>query len=284
MPSAAGARPAATAAPEPLLDPPGVYPARCGFSQRPNHGLSPVAPSAASCMFSLPRITAPAALTTRPRRCSGADAARRRQAPQRRCRPIATNPVWHLFSAPAGRRLPDARAPASASSRIPDERAEHRRGPRPRYVASSEVILHDRASASAVTPDHASGRGAGSASAASRCRPAVRASPGRELDRHFSARSLRRRARDTRLGAPAPPREPRRTQSASRPARARGRRNRRRSRWPCNAAIDAEHADPGVAQCCRCGRGAVMRRRLSLSGEASARSPVTSWVLKRIIG
>ena len=60
LPSAAAARRPATAAPEPPLEPPGVWPAFQGFSVRPWWGLSVVAPSAPSCRLSLPRITAPA--------------------------------------------------------------------------------------------------------------------------------------------------------------------------------------------------------------------------------
>ena len=56
VPRAASQMPAATAAAEPALEPPGVNPARRGLWQRPNHALSPRAPNAASSISVLPTI------------------------------------------------------------------------------------------------------------------------------------------------------------------------------------------------------------------------------------
>src|SRR5215470_5250769 len=62
-PSAPNASPAATAAPEPLDDPPETCPDFHGLSTSPWCGLSPNGPSASSVMFSLPSVTAPAAVS-----------------------------------------------------------------------------------------------------------------------------------------------------------------------------------------------------------------------------
>src|SRR5712691_13377179 len=61
VPSAPRTSPAATAAPDPLLDPPETCPARHGFCTSPECGLSPNGPVASSDMLSLPSVTAPAA-------------------------------------------------------------------------------------------------------------------------------------------------------------------------------------------------------------------------------
>src|SRR5690606_30953835 len=63
VPIAQGARPAATATPEPLDEPPGI---RCsvmsqGFQGVPINGLVPQPPNANSTICVLPKITAPAA-------------------------------------------------------------------------------------------------------------------------------------------------------------------------------------------------------------------------------
>src|SRR5690606_23305523 len=63
VPIAHGARPAATATPEPLDEPPGI---RCsvmsqGFQGVPINGLVPQPPNANSTICVLPKITAPAA-------------------------------------------------------------------------------------------------------------------------------------------------------------------------------------------------------------------------------
>jgi len=63
VPSAMTHSPAATAAPEPPEDPPGVIASSSpphGFSVRPNQGLSVTAPSAPSSMFTVPATIAPA--------------------------------------------------------------------------------------------------------------------------------------------------------------------------------------------------------------------------------
>ncbi len=61
VPSAPAASAAATAAPEPLLDPPETWPSRHGFCTSPWCALSPKGPSASSVMLSLPSVIAPAA-------------------------------------------------------------------------------------------------------------------------------------------------------------------------------------------------------------------------------
>src|SRR5665811_2375203 len=65
LPIAAGARPAATATPEPLLDPPG---ARCRCGSHGFHGVPVVAfvpqlPKANSTIWVLPRVIMPAAVS-----------------------------------------------------------------------------------------------------------------------------------------------------------------------------------------------------------------------------
>src|SRR3569833_88346 len=59
-PRAARAIPVATATAEPPLDPPGVFVTSHGLRHVPQCGLSVVPPRAYSCMFVLPRTTAPA--------------------------------------------------------------------------------------------------------------------------------------------------------------------------------------------------------------------------------
>ena len=54
VPSAASARPAATAAAEPPLDPPATRPGKRGFGTSPKCGFSEVVPYANSCRFVLP--------------------------------------------------------------------------------------------------------------------------------------------------------------------------------------------------------------------------------------
>src|SRR5882672_9018531 len=61
-PSAPKASCAATAAPEPLEEPPEMEPTFHGLSTLPSCGLSPKGPSASSVMLSLPSVTAPAAV------------------------------------------------------------------------------------------------------------------------------------------------------------------------------------------------------------------------------
>ena len=60
VPGASATIPAATAAPEPPLEPPGTRVGSCGLRQVPNQGLSQVVPQASSCVFSLAMQTAPA--------------------------------------------------------------------------------------------------------------------------------------------------------------------------------------------------------------------------------
>ena len=60
VPGASATMPAATAAPEPPLDPPGTRVGSCGFRQPPNQGFWQVVPQASSCVFSLAMQTAPA--------------------------------------------------------------------------------------------------------------------------------------------------------------------------------------------------------------------------------
>src|SRR6266540_2229380 len=80
LPSAAAASPAATAAADPPLDPPGVNSRRCGLRHRPKCGLSLVAPNAASSMLVLPKGTASAPRNRRTATASqSADAYARRE-------------------------------------------------------------------------------------------------------------------------------------------------------------------------------------------------------------
>src|SRR4030095_7689561 len=60
LPSVASANPAATAAAEPLLEPPAQCPGVHGWCTSPWWALSPNGPIASSVMLSLPRVTAPA--------------------------------------------------------------------------------------------------------------------------------------------------------------------------------------------------------------------------------
>jgi hypothetical protein len=54
VPSAASARPAASAAAEPPLEPPATRPGAAGFGTAPKCGFSDVVPYANSCRFVLP--------------------------------------------------------------------------------------------------------------------------------------------------------------------------------------------------------------------------------------
>jgi len=63
LPMPATAKFAATAAPVPPLEPPGLRSRSYGFLVWPNREPTVVIPDASSCMFVLPRITAPAALS-----------------------------------------------------------------------------------------------------------------------------------------------------------------------------------------------------------------------------
>src|SRR2546421_9138459 len=58
VPSAAGTSRAATAAPEPLLEPPGRRPGAHGFAGVPSAGLTPVGPKASSWRCVVPTMTA----------------------------------------------------------------------------------------------------------------------------------------------------------------------------------------------------------------------------------
>ncbi len=69
VPSAKSASPAATAAPDPPLDPPTMWARFQGFAVRPKCGFSVVMPQANSCVFVLPSTSAPA---SRRRRITGA--------------------------------------------------------------------------------------------------------------------------------------------------------------------------------------------------------------------
>ena len=54
VPSAASARPAASAAAEPPLEPPAIRPGATGFGTQPKCGFIDVTPYANSCRFVLP--------------------------------------------------------------------------------------------------------------------------------------------------------------------------------------------------------------------------------------
>src|SRR5947207_10591421 len=56
LPSAASARPAASAAAEPPLEPPAMRPGASGFGTVPKCGFSEVVPYASSCRFVLPTL------------------------------------------------------------------------------------------------------------------------------------------------------------------------------------------------------------------------------------
>ena len=60
VPGASATIPAATAAPDPPLEPPGTRCGSCGFRQVPKCGLSLVVPHASSWVASLPMQIAPA--------------------------------------------------------------------------------------------------------------------------------------------------------------------------------------------------------------------------------
>src|SRR5207249_7998417 len=60
VPSAAGTSRAATAAPEPLLEPPGTRLTAHGFTGVPSARLTPVGPKASSWRCVVPTMTAPA--------------------------------------------------------------------------------------------------------------------------------------------------------------------------------------------------------------------------------
>ena len=65
VPTASGTTPAATAAPDPPLEPPGTWLRFQGFRVGPWYGLSVVGPKANSCVAVLPMMTAPAARSRR---------------------------------------------------------------------------------------------------------------------------------------------------------------------------------------------------------------------------
>src|SRR5262245_19777293 len=65
VPVAPEHRNAATAAPEPPLEPPGERSSAHGFRVGPYHGLFVVEPAANSCVLHLPMSTAPASLSRR---------------------------------------------------------------------------------------------------------------------------------------------------------------------------------------------------------------------------
>src|SRR6266496_6778061 len=65
VPSAASARPAASAAAEPPLDPPAIRPGAAGFGTVPKCGFSDVIPYANSCMLVLPTFAYPASASRR---------------------------------------------------------------------------------------------------------------------------------------------------------------------------------------------------------------------------
>jgi hypothetical protein len=65
VPSAASARPAASAAAEPPLEPPAIRPGASGFGTVPKCGFSEVTPYANSCRFVLPTSPYPAASSRR---------------------------------------------------------------------------------------------------------------------------------------------------------------------------------------------------------------------------
>jgi hypothetical protein len=56
---------AATAAPDPPLEPPGIRSVLQGFRTGPKWGLADVIPYASSCMLSFPTLTAPASSNLR---------------------------------------------------------------------------------------------------------------------------------------------------------------------------------------------------------------------------
>ena len=126
VPIAARQRSAATAAPEPPLEPPGIRSGAAGLTTAPKASFAEVAPNASSCMFALPRITAPAA---RRRSVTSASSVGVRSAKSREPTVVGT-PATSMLSlstigmpssgsrCPRLRRASTSRACASASSGV----------------------------------------------------------------------------------------------------------------------------------------------------------------------
>src|SRR5699024_6818445 len=102
-------RPVATAAAEPLDDPPIIRDGSVGFNTSPNHGFSPVAPAANSSRFVFPTtMTRPDAFnaaTTGASIVAGATDSREREPA------VDTMPAISMLSLTASRYLPPASCP-----------------------------------------------------------------------------------------------------------------------------------------------------------------------------
>src|SRR5438876_11559883 len=164
-PTAPRTRPAATATPPPLEDPPAAHPGRHGFWASPWCGLSPNGPSASSVMLSLPRPTAPARRSRRTASHSRASTKYSRVlVPHEVGSPGTWQRSFHAIGTPAsgppGRPAPSSRSSAAAVASAPSvstvmkaRRAASWRSIRPRdsrTISTGETRRAARADASAA--------------------------------------------------------------------------------------------------------------------------------------
>ena len=119
VPSAMSANPAATAAPEPPLDPPATCAGFHGLAVRPKCGFSVVIPQANSCVFVLPITSAPArrSAATTGASCSGSR--RKKDEPARVGSPATSMRSFTASARPcSGPRSPGGIASSRAASRM----------------------------------------------------------------------------------------------------------------------------------------------------------------------
>ena len=122
VPSETGTSSAATAAPEPPLEPPGMRERSQGLRQGPVCSFCEVAPKASSCMVSLPTSTAPAACRRRVTSASSAGTrSRKNPAPAVVTMPavsmLSFSPTGSPCSGPSERPSAYAASAAAACSR-----------------------------------------------------------------------------------------------------------------------------------------------------------------------
>ncbi len=111
-PSAMSARPAATAAADPPLEPPAMRDASQGFAVRPKCGLTVVMPQANSWVLVLPTTSAPAARSAATAGASRSGSRRKNDEPAR-----VGSPATSIMSlTPSARPCSGPRAPAGRAS------------------------------------------------------------------------------------------------------------------------------------------------------------------------
>ncbi len=118
VPSAMSAKPAATAAPEPPLEPPGVRAGSQALPVRPKCGFSVVMPQANSCVFALPITSAPAARSAATTGASRSGSRRKKPEPARVGKPATSIRSLTASVRPcSGPRAPGGSASSRAASR-----------------------------------------------------------------------------------------------------------------------------------------------------------------------